>query len=865
MFLSIPFDPYSTCITMQYFQDLFPVSSMDDVKVLIQTFCTDNGFNVRVAVTNSLFRQVVCKHSNCAFRIIVNKRTDGMFYLTEGTCFEHSCDKLIVQTPLVHSSYVANYLSESISDNAEISVSHVRHSIRRQKGLDLPYHTVHRGRKKAQVKFYGNIEDSFSKFKPFFEKLLEKENATVHLHAIVDRENHVRRFSQCFLCHESCKRALTYCRPVIVLDACHINNVYKGTVFAASCIDANESIVPIAIAIAGVENYENWCFFIAHLKRANPILCDKEFVIISDRAKGLLEAVTRLLPLSHHSFCVFHLVENVKSRFKVHKAAQNSIWAAAKSYNAASYNMHMQSLSTSQPQVYEFLNDIDHQAWSFHSAPLPKFGMATSNLAESFNSWIGKERVEPHFVLMFKFSRKLMELFYQRKMFYSSLPEGTRYPVSFQAKLQSIVEAGKHLSIANSSTTIKVVVDGVNEYEVDLESRTCDCGQFQQLQYPCKHAARALQNNPDSELIHSLIHPSYTLEWLKAVYEYPVSPVIMNETPSLVIHPPFVQVQPGRPKRVRNRTRGERGPGIRCSACKEIGHHNARSCPRRQEALRRDAASAARALRKTRRDRVPSPQRAKRTTVTKYASKTIKQANRDEKQSPHQAIKESRKGGFKPKMEKRKVVTGKICSQKATNNVSKTNKRANRDKNQSIQQANKKSRKEPKEVTETCYQDYDYHSNTIVQSGKIKEQIEILEESEDSDYHSIPIPERNKAKEQKEKSEESEDYEYHSITVAKSGAFGLEVIKVKTPKVISTLPNLLQYTEREDEYCVQVKKDCKIKVNSLAGKLGILPEDYILLECKEKQLFTNCYKEILLNMKSNERPIKLLLLRKNKL
>jgi hypothetical protein len=36
------------------------------------------------------------------------------------------------------------------------------------------------------------------------------------------------------------------------------------------------------------------------------------------------------------------------------------------------------------------------------------------------------------------------------------------------------------------------------------------------------------------------------------------------------------------------RSRGERGPGIKCSYCGEIGHHNARTCPRRQALQRQE-------------------------------------------------------------------------------------------------------------------------------------------------------------------------------------------------------------------------------------------------------------------------------------
>ncbi|KAL3678781.1 hypothetical protein R1sor_021737 [Riccia sorocarpa] len=105
---------------------------------------------------------------------------------------------------------------------------------------------------------------------------------------------------------------LRYCEKVVALDACFTKNKkYPTQLFLASVVDGNSQIVPQAYAVAPVENYENWSWFVHNLQISIQGLRSEAVMIVSDRQKGLERAVTELLPCNPHIHCGHHLKMNV--------------------------------------------------------------------------------------------------------------------------------------------------------------------------------------------------------------------------------------------------------------------------------------------------------------------------------------------------------------------------------------------------------------------------------------------------------------------------------------------------------------------------------------------------------------------------
>lgn len=103
-------------------------------------------------------------------------------------------------------------------------------------------------------------------------------------------------------------------RPIFGVDGTHTKNLHKQTLLLATILDTENTIKVLAFAFVSIENEDNWSWFLRHLGQHIPALHQPNVVLMSDRDKGLIPAVTAEFPQMAHSFCCVHLAANVSSR-----------------------------------------------------------------------------------------------------------------------------------------------------------------------------------------------------------------------------------------------------------------------------------------------------------------------------------------------------------------------------------------------------------------------------------------------------------------------------------------------------------------------------------------------------------------------
>jgi hypothetical protein len=129
------------------------------------------------------------------------------------------------------------------------------------------------------------------------------------------------RFEALFVSLGSTISMLRTLRPFYALDGTHTRSRYNLTLLIAVGIDAEDRILPLAWALVPGENETWWSWFCEHLAKAFDVGLPDQYVIISDRDKGLLNAVQSKLPGANHAMCCQHIAENIHKRFgKEHKA-----------------------------------------------------------------------------------------------------------------------------------------------------------------------------------------------------------------------------------------------------------------------------------------------------------------------------------------------------------------------------------------------------------------------------------------------------------------------------------------------------------------------------------------------------------------
>ncbi|KAL0428872.1 UNVERIFIED_CONTAM: hypothetical protein Sradi_0513200 [Sesamum radiatum] len=178
--------------------------------------------------------------------------------------------------------------------------------------------------------------------------------------------------------------------------------VYGGQLLVAVGRDGNDNMFPIAMAVVQVENRDSWGWFVGELLDDIGGLGTSKWSFISDRQKGLVEALKDLVPDSEHRFCVRHMYENFKMKWKSVELKEY-FWKAASTANKREFENFMKKIEELDPKIKpdvetasEWLKKISPEHWARSHFPVhSKCDILVNNLCESFNNYILEARDKP--------------------------------------------------------------------------------------------------------------------------------------------------------------------------------------------------------------------------------------------------------------------------------------------------------------------------------------------------------------------------------------------------------------------------------------------------------------------------------------
>ncbi|KAL7603764.1 hypothetical protein Lser_V15G16050 [Lactuca serriola] len=151
---------------------------------------------------------------------------------------------------------------------------------------------VFRGREQAYTDMYGKWDDSYVNIFNFKQEL-EKRNPGSVVEIDLQIVGEKKHFLHFFISLTACSKGLLAgCRPCIGLDACHLKGEFNGVLAAATSIDGNNGMFPVAYRVLEAENTKSWTWFLTSLQKAIGI--PNGLVISSDMQKGLELAITQL-------------------------------------------------------------------------------------------------------------------------------------------------------------------------------------------------------------------------------------------------------------------------------------------------------------------------------------------------------------------------------------------------------------------------------------------------------------------------------------------------------------------------------------------------------------------------------------------
>ncbi|XP_039135769.1 uncharacterized protein LOC120273201 [Dioscorea cayenensis subsp. rotundata] len=264
----------------------------------------------------------------------------------------HICDGGIGTTahPEASKKWVSERVIQKLKETPLYRAVDIQKDILRIHGVCLPCKHAWMGKEVARLVIYGSEVSSYDLLLWYADKVFATNSSSV-----VAIENDGERFKRgFFFSFGACLLGFKHvCRPLCFIDGTYLLAKYGRILLSATAKDGNKGLFHVAFTIVDNETDVNCTWFFAILGEAlySQDTYDEIITFISDRSKGLVNAVTRVFPSSPHGYYLRHLEANfMKTNSSIGKALRMQCWVVImkiayaytlKEFDDAVVNLHV--------------------------------------------------------------------------------------------------------------------------------------------------------------------------------------------------------------------------------------------------------------------------------------------------------------------------------------------------------------------------------------------------------------------------------------------------------------------------------------------------------------------------------------------
>ncbi|KAH6566526.1 hypothetical protein BASA60_009460 [Batrachochytrium salamandrivorans] len=220
---------------------------------------------------------------HCGFNLTGYKHKDGLIHLKK-VILQHS--PFCTMQPSSSASILSTIASPLLRRYKSFTPGDLCNETQAQHYQHLSYSMAWRALSKCKMDNMLENKRSFMLLNGLFTKFFIHNQES---HCILEKNSN-DTFERAFLSLRALQLAFRNCRPMIILDACHLRSKYGGVVMSAVAHDGEGSIAPLAVAIASIKNKNNCVFFLLNLLSAIPELSKPGIVVMHNREKDLQNA-----------------------------------------------------------------------------------------------------------------------------------------------------------------------------------------------------------------------------------------------------------------------------------------------------------------------------------------------------------------------------------------------------------------------------------------------------------------------------------------------------------------------------------------------------------------------------------------------
>ncbi|XP_062113898.1 uncharacterized protein LOC133824895 [Humulus lupulus] len=550
----------------------------DVLKKVVSMFAIRNNFQYKVRRSDKRFFLVTCLDQTCKWLLRASKFLKTDMFIVRKYVPTHTCSLDVKGDHRQASSRVIGECIKSkykLLGETSYSPYDIIRDMKDEYGVSISYEKAWRARECALDMIRGAPEESYENILSYLYTLKNKNLGSV-THLGTDNDNH---FKYLFMALGASVNGWPHCRPVIVVDETFLKAKHSRILFTACAKDANDKIFPLAFGISDFDNDASWDWFLTKLRDAYG---DRDgLCIISDQQSNICASVKKVYPNAKHGFCMTHVLNNLKTKFKsCGKEIVPTFIAAARSYIKDDFEYYMKQLDNIDVGIRPYLAEIGHEKWSRAFFTGGRYSIMTANIAESMNIVDGSAREMPVATLV-EWLITWMDRWFTEKR-HEAESTVTVLAAATEKVLRENQVAALPLVVLPIDSNLSRVYDGDNLFVVNLDEKICSCRRFNLDQIPCRHALAVLAKkrlNP-----YAYCSRYYKKEELLATYQEEINLLgnprtwsIPDDVKLTEVLPPISTEKSSRLKRKRLSFSGEHNSQSKCGRCGQPGH-NRKTC-----------------------------------------------------------------------------------------------------------------------------------------------------------------------------------------------------------------------------------------------------------------------------------------------
>ncbi|KAL6629998.1 hypothetical protein ACP70R_029763 [Stipagrostis hirtigluma subsp. patula] len=551
----------------------------------LHKYAIAHRFHYRFVKNDSSRVTVECTDEGCTWRIHASK-SHAKGFMIKKVYGSHTCESETVKSHrLASQKWVASVIKEKLRDSPNYRPRDIANDLQREYGLCLNYSQAWRGKSIAQKELYSPHEEACNQLPWFCQRITETNPGSV---ATVEALEDSRfRFFVAF--HASLYGFEHGCRPLLFLDVISVKPNKNWKLLAATSVDSEGDIFPVALSVVDDESQDNWHWFLDHLKASLPT--SGELTFISNGKNGLWDEVSLIFPNSYHGYQVNYFIEEFKTQLddnwneEVKDMLVEHLKKAIYSCKVDEFNQYIELIKTESDKLAEWLLETKPERWSDAFFKGSRLGQYTCNVSEKIVEWIPIRHELSVVQLVDTIRCNLMEMMYTRRE--SSNAWNEVLTPSASQKIQEQMSKALRLNVVcstgndGSSSVFEVCDDSVNV--VNIDTWECTCRKWHVSGIPCSHAIAVFDRIEQSPLDYCIKY--FTTECYRLTYAMSINPIPDVGVPtastvpsqSTAVHPSpiLTRRQVGRPKEKPADPRIAIKRAVRCSRCKGYGHNKA--------------------------------------------------------------------------------------------------------------------------------------------------------------------------------------------------------------------------------------------------------------------------------------------------